>query len=84
MSDDVYGQVLAIVRRVLQCGEVDPGSDFFDLDATSLAILQIVELVNDECAVPISVTDAFDAPDVDSFARLVADRRRDPAATAAD
>jgi hypothetical protein len=45
--------------------------DFFDLDANSLEILQIVELVNDECGVSVTVTDAFDAPDIDSFARLV-------------
>lgn len=85
MTGDVYDQVLEIVRRVLQCGPFEPKVDFFDLDASSLQILQIVELVNDECEVPVSVTDTFDAPDVDSFARLVADRRRAQAnATRAD
>lgn len=84
MTGDVYDQVLEIVRRVLQCGPFDPRADFFDLDASSLQILQIVELVNDECEVSVSVTDTFDAPDVDSFALLVARRRHDPATSAAD
>lgn len=83
MTADVYGQVLDIVGRVLQCEQLDPRADFFDLDASSLQILQIVELVNEECTGPVSITDAFDVPDVDSFARLVVARRQDPAASAA-
>ncbi|MGW1059921.1 acyl carrier protein [Micromonospora rubida] len=75
MSDlGPYEQVIGIVRRVLQIDAVDPRADFFDLGASSLALLQIVELVQEECAVSVSVTDIFDAPDVDSFASLVADR----------
>ncbi|MEU6073954.1 acyl carrier protein [Micromonospora sp. NPDC047074] len=75
MSDlGPYEQVMGIVRRVLQIESVDPTADFFDLGANSLALLQIVELVQEECAVTVTVTDIFDAPDVDSFATLVADR----------
>jgi acyl carrier protein len=72
MSDKVYEQVLAVVRRVVRRQSVDPMMDFFDLDANSLDILQIVELVNDECGVSVTVTDAFDASDIDAFAQLVA------------
>jgi hypothetical protein len=75
MGNDPYEHVLQIVRRVLQVGDFNVMTDFFDLGAGSLAILQITELVSDECDVPVSVTDTFDAPDVDSFARLVAQRR---------
>ena len=71
MSGELYQRVLEIVRQVVGCGEFDPHDDFYDIGARSLAILQIVELVTSRLGVSISVTDAFDAPDVDSFARLV-------------
>jgi acyl carrier protein len=76
MSDpDLYTQVIDVVGRVLQVQAVNPMADFFDLGADSVAVLQIIELVGDECGVSVSVTDAFDAPDIDSFARLVAEER---------
>ena len=71
MDDKLYERVMEIVRQVVGCGEFDARDDFYDIGARSLAILQIVELVVSRCGVPVSVTDAFDAPDVDSFARLV-------------
>ena len=83
VDDELYEQVLAIVCRVLQRGSLDPRLDFFDLGASSLAILQIGELLTDECGVSVSVTDIFDAPDVDSFARFVT-RARAGASPAAD
>ncbi len=74
VDDNRYTAVLAIVRRVLRVDAVDVHHDFFDLGASSLAIVQIVDLVRHECGSEVSVTDAFDAPDVDTFARLAADR----------
>jgi Phosphopantetheine attachment site len=71
MSGDLYQRVLDIVRQVVGCGEFDPRDDFYDIGARSLAILQIAEQVTSRCGVAVSVTDAFDAVDVDSFARLV-------------
>jgi acyl carrier protein len=72
MSDDRHAKVLDIVRRVLGVGAIPPGADFFELGASSLAILQIVDLVNEECGVSVGSADTFDSPDIDSFARLVA------------
>lgn len=74
MEDDRYTAVLAIVRRVLRVDAVDVHDDLFDIGASSLAIVQIVDLVRHECGAEISVTDAFDAPDLDSFARLAVER----------
>ncbi|HEU5160819.1 MAG TPA: acyl carrier protein [Streptosporangiaceae bacterium] len=74
MSSDLYERVCGIVQRVLQIGPFDPAIDLFALGASSLALLQIAELVNQECAVAIDVTEVFDAPDVDSLARLVVAR----------
>jgi acyl carrier protein len=74
MEDKTYRAVLAIVRRVLRADAVDVHEDFFDLGASSLAIVQIVDLVRHECGAEVSVTDAFDAPDLDTFARLAAER----------
>lgn len=74
MDDTRYAAVLAIVRRVLRVDAVDGHDDFFDLGASSLAIVQIVDLVRHECGAEVTVTDAFDAPDLDTFARLAAER----------
>lgn len=74
MTEDLYERVLDIVGRVLGRGAVDPMADLLDLGASSIDILQIVELVNEECGTVVAVTDPFDAPDIDSFARLVVDK----------
>ena len=69
-----YEQVLAIVGRVLRLEVVDPAADFFDLGATSMSLVQIVELVRAELGADIWITDAFDAADVDEFATAVVER----------
>lgn len=71
---DVYAQVTAIVAGVLSCERIDPRADLVDHGATSMTILQIVDLVGERCGVSVSLTDALDAVDVDSFATLVAER----------
>lgn len=71
MGEAVYDRVFEIVERVLRCGEIEPALDFFDHGANSLAVVQIVELVRAECGADIWLTDAFDAPDVESFAQQV-------------
>ena len=71
MSNSTREHVFAIIRRVLQRDEIPPNVDLLDLDATSLEIIQIVELVRKECDSEIWITDAFDAPDIDSFADYV-------------
>jgi acyl carrier protein len=63
-----YDSIIAVVQRVLRVQDLDVRSDFFDLGASSLAIMQIVDLVRSECDTDVSVTDAFDAPDIESFA----------------
>ncbi|HZM75637.1 MAG TPA: acyl carrier protein [Candidatus Limnocylindrales bacterium] len=74
MSDhDLHQRVIDIVRRVLRIESIDPAADFFDLGASSMELLQIVELVEAECARSASVIDIFEAADVDSFARIVAE-----------
>ncbi|GHJ41636.1 phosphopantetheine-binding protein [Streptomyces sp. TS71-3] len=82
MQDGTYEQVLGIVRRVLRVDALDVRQDFFTLAATSLAVLQIVSLAQQECGVELSVVDAFDAPDIDSFARTVAGRAAPAGGTA--
>ncbi|MGK5627818.1 acyl carrier protein [Streptomyces sp. URMC 123] len=74
MSDTVHGQVLDIVRSVLRLDTYETTWDFFDLGADSLAVVRIVERVREECGADVWITDAFDAPDVDSFACLAAER----------
>ncbi|MES4906071.1 MULTISPECIES: acyl carrier protein [unclassified Streptomyces] len=74
MQDSPYECVLDIVRRVLRLDTIDVHKDFFDLAATSLSIMQIVSLVEQECGAPVSIMEAFDAGDIDSFARLAAER----------
>jgi hypothetical protein len=69
VADAVYDRVFEIVGRVLRSGEVDPALDFVDNGANSLAMVQIVELVRTECGAEIWLADAFDAPDLASFAR---------------
>jgi acyl carrier protein len=71
---DVYAQVTGIVAQVLGCDRIDPRADLVDHGATSMTILQIVDLVGQRCGVAVSLTDALDAPDVDSFATVVAER----------
>lgn len=72
MGEAVYDRVFEIVGRVLRCGAIEPALDFFDHGANSLAVVQIVELVRAECGADVWLVDAFDAPDIDSFARQVA------------
>lgn len=67
-----YNDVVEIVRQVLEVDQVDTSNDFFDLGATSLTIMRIVENVQAAIGSKITVTDAFDAPDVESFALLAA------------
>jgi acyl carrier protein len=68
----VYDRVFEIVGRVLRDGEVDPALGFFDNGANSLTLIQIVDLVRAECGADIWLADAFDAPDIESFARHAA------------
>jgi acyl carrier protein len=72
VGEAVYDRVFEIVGRVLRCGAIEPALDFFDHGANSLAVVQIVELVRVECGVDIWLADAFDAPDIESFAQQVA------------
>jgi acyl carrier protein len=74
MQDSPYECVLDIVRRVLRVDTLDVRKDFFDLAATSLSIMQIVSLVEQECGASVSIMEAFDACDIDSFARTAAER----------
>ncbi|WP_236792410.1 acyl carrier protein [Amycolatopsis sp. GM8] len=70
MTTSVRNQVLAIVKRVLKREEIPENVDFFDLGASSLAVIQIVELVRKECDSEVWITDAFDAADIAAFAEL--------------
>lgn len=67
-----YDRVLEIVGQVLRDGAVDPALDFFANGANSLTLLRIVDLVRDECGADIWLADAFEAPDIESFARHAA------------
>jgi acyl carrier protein len=72
MSDhDLHEQVIEIVRRVLRIESIDPTADFFDLGASSSQLLQIVELVETECARNASIIDIFEATDIDAFAQII-------------
>lgn len=83
MSNPVRDQVFAIVKRVLKRDDVPENVDLFDVGASSLAIIQIVELVRRECDSDVWITDAFDAPDIGAFADLAVGRVRS-ATSAAD
>lgn len=74
---DVYVQVTEIVARVLNCDRIDPRGDLVDHGATSMTLLQVVDQVAQRCGVALTLTDALDAPDVDSFACLVVARAAD-------
>jgi acyl carrier protein len=76
VSTSVRDQVFAIVKRVLTHGEVAENVDFFDLGASSLEIIQIVDLVRKECGSDVWITEAFDAPDIGAFADYAVERVR--------
>lgn len=71
MSNPTREHVFTIIKRVLQRDDIPPNVDLLDLDASSLEIIQIVELVRTECDSDVWITDAFDAPDIGSFADQV-------------
>ncbi|GAA2410969.1 hypothetical protein GCM10010191_20000 [Actinomadura vinacea] len=74
MRDQRYELVLEVVRRVLRVELLDVHRDFFDLGANSLALMQVVSRVQQECGPAMSLADAFDAPDIDSFVRAAVER----------
>jgi acyl carrier protein len=82
VSNPIREHVFTIIKRVLQRDDISSNVDFFDLEATSLAIIQIVELVRKECDSEIWITDAFDAADIDAFADHVVAHVRSTAAAA--
>lgn len=75
MRDNLYQGTLEIVGRVLRVDTVDVRQDFFDLGASSLSIMQILSLLEHELGARVTLTDALDAPDIETFVQLVADSR---------
>ncbi|WP_433076699.1 acyl carrier protein [Dactylosporangium sp. CA-052675] len=71
---DVEAGVYEIVGRVLGSREWTPKSDFFDVGGSSLGAIQIVGMVEERFGVRVSLTDFFDAPDLETFAALVVER----------
>ncbi len=71
--DEVRARVLDLVQRLLRSDKLDTSLDFFDHGANSVLLIQIVELVNEEFDTELTITDAFDAPDIDQFIKTVAD-----------
>lgn len=84
MPDQRYAEVLDAVRRVLKVDDLDVRQDFFDMGASSLTVMHIVGLIEREQGVEVSITDAFDAPDLDSFITLVVERLATASAAASD
>jgi len=82
VSNPTREHVFTIIKRVLRRDEISLNVDLLDLDASSLEIIQIVELVRKECDSEVWITDAFDAPDIDSFADHVVKCVRPTAAAA--
>ncbi|MEU2608424.1 acyl carrier protein [Streptomyces albus] len=60
-----------IVARVLRLPRVRPEDDYFELGGTSLGVMQIVWMVEERFGTRISLTDFFDAPDLEAIADLV-------------
>ncbi len=71
--DDVRVRVLDVVQRLLRRDELDTSLDFFDHGANSVLLIQILELVNEEFGTDLTITHAFDAPDIDGFVEMVAE-----------
>jgi acyl carrier protein len=74
MRNQRYELVLEVVRRVLRVDPLDVHRDFFDLGANSLALMQMVSRVQQECGAAMSLADALDAPDIDAFVRAAVER----------
>ena len=65
----------AVAAGVLQRDDISGASDFFALGGTSMAAMQIVFQLAERLAVHITLTDFFDAPDLDAVAELITERR---------
>jgi acyl carrier protein len=60
-----------IVEPVLGVSGVRPDDDFFDLDATSLHMVQIVARAQSVFGVEVSLPDLFDEPTIAGLAELI-------------
>jgi acyl carrier protein len=70
-SDGSLAEVLAIVGVVLQRSDVEAASNFFDLDGTSLAALEIVGKLEERFGAVVSLADLLDADDMVAIAKLI-------------
>ena len=75
MTDDSYERVLQIVRRVLRIEEFDPRGGLLRPRGELASVGADHRVGGLGVHADIGITDALDAPDVDSFAQLVAERR---------
>ena len=76
MSSDgeVLAGVLRTVGEVLMLDDLQPSSDYFDVGGTSVAAMQIVDLLEGQFGIHLSLTDFFDAPDLQALADLITSR----------
>ncbi len=75
MSTDIEAGVCEIVGRVLGRADCTTHSDFFELGGTSLGAMQVLWLIEERFGTKVSLTDFFDAPDLEAVADLVKQRR---------
>ncbi len=75
VESEVYDRIISIVSRVVRVvrvNTVDEGSSFFDLGVSSLALIQIVTLIQEERGIQVDILSAVEAPSVASFVRAAA------------
>ncbi|WP_258042491.1 non-ribosomal peptide synthetase [Paenibacillus sp. UNC499MF] len=65
-------KLLAIVKQILQVQEVDTDESYFDIGASSLQLVQIVEELETQLGVQVSVTDFFSYPTISKLAAFIA------------
>lgn len=87
--EDLAKAVVDEVARLVG-GDVHMSADLFDVGLDSVMLSQLVGSLNSRFDMAMNIVDAFDAPDIASFADLVADaaalgvvasQRRTPGAT---
>ncbi|XET09652.1 amino acid adenylation domain-containing protein [Paenibacillus chitinolyticus] len=64
-------KLLAIVKQILQVDDIDTHESYFDIGASSLQLVQIVEELETQLGVQVSVTDFFSFPTISKLAGFI-------------
>ena len=80
-AGSLEARLLAIIEAVLPDRRVEAADNLFDLGASSLALIQIHERIDQEFPGVVELTELFEHPTVQQLARFLATRLAAPAAS---